>query len=302
MKQTSYLLSTTPLQQTARVARRITPYHRFQRRLLCEKLRQKSTGKELDRETGLYYFGARYLDPRTSRWLSVDPAIWQGDLLPSAPINDEARERNQNLPGHGGVFNVINLHVFSYAGNNPVKYIDPDGRFLINTVDPHRYFPVPGAAGVTVREFAMSNPGTVAGTIGQSTRLGWIPDGAGGHTLGPINSGRFQSRIRFENNMDTTLNSIATSRSREPSALVNDRASVRASAVDLGGGLVGINITTRRVATDPSGRIIEDTPNTATIAFTTREEINRFGGGQAGVNNIANRVLRDANINLRVDQ
>ncbi|MCL2410222.1 MAG: hypothetical protein FWC97_01130, partial [Treponema sp.] len=41
--------------------------------------------KELDRETGLYYFGARYLDPRTSRWLSVDPAIWQGDFLPSAP-------------------------------------------------------------------------------------------------------------------------------------------------------------------------------------------------------------------------
>ncbi len=30
-------------------------------------------GKELDEETGLYYYGARYYDPRTSLWLSTDP-------------------------------------------------------------------------------------------------------------------------------------------------------------------------------------------------------------------------------------
>jgi len=30
-------------------------------------------GKELDDETGLYYYGARYYDPRTSIWQSVDP-------------------------------------------------------------------------------------------------------------------------------------------------------------------------------------------------------------------------------------
>ena len=30
---------------------------------------------ELDEETGLYYYGARYLDPKYSRWLSGDPAI-----------------------------------------------------------------------------------------------------------------------------------------------------------------------------------------------------------------------------------
>ncbi|MEL3909064.1 MAG: hypothetical protein P1P64_08690, partial [Treponemataceae bacterium] len=29
----------------------------------------------------------------------------------------------------GGVFNVVNLHVYHYAGNNPVKYTDPDGEF-----------------------------------------------------------------------------------------------------------------------------------------------------------------------------
>jgi len=33
------------------------------------------TAKELDEETGLYYFGARYYDPRTSVWQSTDPLI-----------------------------------------------------------------------------------------------------------------------------------------------------------------------------------------------------------------------------------
>ena len=49
------------------------------------------------KETGLYYYGARYLDPRTSRWLSVDPAMTDGSYIPGAPIDDEVRERNKNL-------------------------------------------------------------------------------------------------------------------------------------------------------------------------------------------------------------
>jgi hypothetical protein len=59
-------------------------------------------------------------------WLSTDPAM--GEYIPQAPMNDEARRYNQNLPGMGGVFNTVNLHTYHYAGNNPVRYTDPTGK------------------------------------------------------------------------------------------------------------------------------------------------------------------------------
>ncbi len=60
-------------------------------------------------------------------WLSADPAL--GEYIPAAPVSDEARRHNLNLPGMGGVYNSVNLNLYHYAGNNPVKYIDPAGLF-----------------------------------------------------------------------------------------------------------------------------------------------------------------------------
>ena len=59
----------------------------------------KFSGKELDDETGYSYFGARYYDPNISIWLSVDP------------LSDE-------YPNHSP---------YTYALNNPIKVIDPNG-------------------------------------------------------------------------------------------------------------------------------------------------------------------------------
>jgi len=61
--------------------------------------------------------------------MSVDPAT--PDYLPERPVDKEARKRNENLPGEGGVFNPVNLNVYHYGGNNPVKYVDPEGEETI---------------------------------------------------------------------------------------------------------------------------------------------------------------------------
>jgi len=70
------------------------------------------TGKEFDEETGLYYFGARYYDARTSVWVSANPIL--GAYL-------------DGKTGMGGVYNSFNLGVYSYGHLNPVKFVDPDG-------------------------------------------------------------------------------------------------------------------------------------------------------------------------------
>jgi RHS repeat-associated protein len=78
------------------------------------------TSKELDEETGLLYFGARYFDPRTSVWQSADPLLAR--YLP------DAGEVADDLVGMGGVFDPNNLSLYTYGGLNPLRITDLDGR------------------------------------------------------------------------------------------------------------------------------------------------------------------------------
>ncbi len=115
-----------------------------------EYLPYKFTGKEMDEETGLYYYGARYLDPKYSRWISVDPAL--AEYVPGA---GKANARDAGgLPGMGGIYNSVNGNLYHYAGNNPVKYIDPDGRIAEVSYSEHTntvkiIIPVKYAVGTT---------------------------------------------------------------------------------------------------------------------------------------------------------
>ena len=77
-------------------------------------------GKELDQETNLTYFGARYLDMKTSLWLNTDP------LSGYNPI----QETEHYIDGqhNNGVFNPMNHNTYGYTYNNPVIYVDPTGK------------------------------------------------------------------------------------------------------------------------------------------------------------------------------
>ena len=86
-----------------------------------DKLPFRFTGKELDEETGLYYYGARYLDPKYSRWLSGDPAL--NDYMAGSSV------------GKGGIYNTVNFNVYHYGGNNPIKYIDPTGMYTEDEIE-----------------------------------------------------------------------------------------------------------------------------------------------------------------------
>jgi len=76
------------------------------------------TGKEMDEETGLYYYGARYLDPKYSRWISTDPAL--SEYMAGSSV------------GAGGIYNTVNFNVYHYGNNNPIKYTDPTGMWIDN--------------------------------------------------------------------------------------------------------------------------------------------------------------------------
>lgn len=83
-----------------------------------EFLPYKFTAKELDKETGLYYYGARYLDSKYSRWISTDPAL--GEYMRGSSA------------GEGGIYNSINFNLYHYAANNPIRYTDPTGMWVTN--------------------------------------------------------------------------------------------------------------------------------------------------------------------------
>jgi len=76
------------------------------------------TGKELDEETGLVYFGARYLDATRARWLNTDPAL--------VSFIEQAGRTDAPLALH--LFVPSNLALYSYGGSSPAVVRDDDGR------------------------------------------------------------------------------------------------------------------------------------------------------------------------------
>jgi RHS repeat-associated protein len=67
------------------------------------------TGKPQDTGTGLSYYGARWYDANLGRFISPDPAGFVET-------------------------NPVSFNRYAYANNNPVRYVDPDGRWAEDAV------------------------------------------------------------------------------------------------------------------------------------------------------------------------
>ena len=80
----------------------------------------KFNAKELDSETGLYYYGARYYNPRVSTWYGVDPLAVYSPVMETEFYGDGQH--------NGGVFYLGNLNPYIYTYQNPIVYIDPNGK------------------------------------------------------------------------------------------------------------------------------------------------------------------------------
>ena len=74
---------------------------------------RKFVGKEKDDETGLYYFGARYENPKTGRFIAPDPV---------RAVDPGTGKTNEEL-----LLNPQRLNTYAYGLNNPYRYVDPDG-------------------------------------------------------------------------------------------------------------------------------------------------------------------------------
>jgi RHS repeat-associated protein len=75
---------------------------------------RKFTAKERDVETGLDYFGARYQGAGLARFTSIDPVTtWKDNLA-----------------------DPLRWNRYAYSRNNPLRYVDPDGRKIVPSGSP----------------------------------------------------------------------------------------------------------------------------------------------------------------------
>jgi len=84
--------------------------------------------KPYDDKTGLSYYGYRFYAPALSRWMTRDP-----------------------IGERGGI------NLYGFVDNNPINYVDPDGRVIVIAAIPVAYYYLWGGVGLSVATIALLN-------------------------------------------------------------------------------------------------------------------------------------------------
>src|SRR5437773_1483869 len=96
--------------------------------LCLRRALSECSGKERDQETGLDFFGYRYLSSAQGRWTA-----------PDVPFADQQAEDPQSW------------NLYSYVRNRPLSFVDTNGRQTISALPEgsaqHRFFDVAVGAG-----------------------------------------------------------------------------------------------------------------------------------------------------------
>jgi RHS repeat-associated protein len=149
---------------------------------------QRFTGQVRDQETGLDFFNARYFGSAIGRFTSVDPENAGADL-----------------------YNPQSWNGYGYVANNPLAYVDPDGRSFLtemwNTLSayfghgggPSADFSVTGYGVGDINTFDASRYSLFFGSLGGISRGGGSGGGGGttGGGGGSQSSGKGQQTQKF---------------------------------------------------------------------------------------------------------
>ncbi|MES0491100.1 MAG: RHS repeat-associated core domain-containing protein, partial [Leptospirales bacterium] len=122
-----------------------------------DDFRAKFAGQELNKDTGLYYFNARFYDPSIGQFIQSDNRVLGGPDIMATSYNR-----------------------FAYAGNNPITYSDPSGHSFGS-------FMKGLGIGIAISLAIMTGVGAVAGDAMAAGAVGayWGAESAN-HNMNPL--------------------------------------------------------------------------------------------------------------------
>ncbi len=121
---------------------------------------RKYIGQEYDVDTNLNYLNARYYDSSAGRFLSQDPVFWTPEKILQDPQS---------------------MNSYSYARNNPIVNVDPDGKF---------WFVVPTLIGGAVGGLIGGTVSAISGNgFWQGAKYGAISGAVTGFTISTAGAG-----------------------------------------------------------------------------------------------------------------